>query len=164
MAPTNDACTALITHSTDKVSEQGLYRFGRVISAIGDRDRLLHMKQSAVVVILALVVNIAGGCGQPPATTDSAAAKPAESAATPAAAVKKGEHVFHGKVEQVDAAAKTFAVNNENVEGWMSPMTMTYKASNPEIFDTVKVGDQITAKVYDGDFTTLHEVAIVSPK
>ena len=28
----------------------------------------------------------------------------------------------------------------------------------------VKAGDQITAKVYDGDFKTLHDVQVVPPK
>jgi len=52
-------------------------------------------------------------------------------------------------------------VNGENVEGWMSPMTMQYSADRPDVYDKVKVGDQITAKVYDGDFSTLYDVQVV---
>jgi formylmethanofuran dehydrogenase subunit C len=55
----------------------------------------------------------------------------------------------------------TLMVNGENVEGWMSAMTMQYSADKPDVYDKVKVGDQITAKVYDGDFATLHDVQVV---
>ena len=36
-----------------------------------------------------------------------------------------------------------------------------YSADKPDVYDTVKVGDQITAKVKDGDFATLYEVQVV---
>src|SRR5205807_9941496 len=70
----------------------------------------------------------------------------------------KKEHTFRGKVERVDTKAKSLTVNGENVEGWMSAMTMTYAVDKPEVINKVKVGDQIIAKVYDGDFKTLHDV------
>ena len=76
---------------------------------------------------------------------------------------EKKAHTFRGKVEKVDAASKTMVVNGEKVEGWMAAMTMTYVVDKDDAFKTVKVGDQITAKVYDGDFT-LHEVQVVPPK
>ena len=72
--------------------------------------------------------------------------------------------MFRGKVEKVDATARTLTVNGENVEGWMGPMTMVYAADKPEVFETIKTGDQITAKVYDGDFSTFHNVQIVPPE
>ena len=68
-----------------------------------------------------------------------------------------------GSLDIVDAASKTMVVNGENVEGWMAAMTMTYVVDKADVFKTVKVGDQITAKVYDGDYT-LHEVQVVPPK
>jgi Cu/Ag efflux protein CusF len=75
----------------------------------------------------------------------------------------KKEFTFHGKVEQVDANAKTLAVNNEAIAGWMSSMTMTYTVDKPDVLKSIKPGDQITAKVYDGDFKTLYAVKVVPP-
>jgi Cu/Ag efflux protein CusF len=95
------------------------------------------------------------------ACSREAKTEPAKTQQTaPAAAVKK-EHPFRGKVLKVDQQAKTITVDGENVDGWMSAMTMTYSADKPDVYDTVKVGDQITAKVKDGDFATLYEVQVV---
>ena len=74
------------------------------------------------------------------------------------------EHVFRGRVEAVDAAGKKLTVNGENVEGWMTAMTMVYRPDKDDVLAMVKPGDHITAKVYDGDFETLHDVQITSPK
>src|SRR5215813_12898673 len=76
----------------------------------------------------------------------------------------KKEHVFKGKVEKIDLSAKTFTVNGQKVEGWMDAMTMVYVPDKEDVLKRVKVGDEIMAKVYDGDFRTLHEVQIVPPK
>jgi Cu/Ag efflux protein CusF len=35
----------------------------------------------------------------------------------------------------------------------MGAMTMNYKVDNPSIFDRVKLGDEIMATVYDGDYS-----------
>ena len=67
-------------------------------------------------------------------------------------------HAFRGRVVSVNPAAGTLSVANENVEGWMAPMTMVYKADNPDALKSLKAGDQITATVYDGDFTTLYNL------
>ena len=76
----------------------------------------------------------------------------------------KKEHVFKGKVEKIDLTAKTFTINGEKVEGWMDKMTMSYVPDKEEVLKKLKVGDEITAKVYDGDFRTLHDIQVVAPK
>jgi Cu/Ag efflux protein CusF len=123
------------------------------------------MTRLSLLTVIGFSAALAVGCSQEPAKTEPAkteqapAVQPAPAAA-PAAAEKK-EHVFRGKVEQVDPKTKTLTVNGENVEGWMSAMTMQYSADKPDVYDKVKPGDQITAKVYDGDFGTLHDVQVV---
>ena len=81
-----------------------------------------------------------------------------------APAAAKKEHVFKGKVEKIDMTAKTFVINGEKVEGWMDKMTMSYVPDKEDVLKKVKVGDEITAKVYDGDFRTLHDVRVVAGK
>src|SRR5215471_15217932 len=72
----------------------------------------------------------------------------------------KKEHTFRGKVEKVDVQSKKLTVNGEKVDGWMAAMTMAYSVDNADALKTIKVGDQITAKVYDGD-SVLHDVKVV---
>jgi Cu/Ag efflux protein CusF len=121
------------------------------------------MTRIRILLSIALVLGVTAACSPEPVKTepakaDQAPAAPATSAAAPAG---KKEHVFRGKVEGVDPKAKTLMVNGENVEGWMSAMTMQYSADKPDVYEKVKVGDQITAKVYDGDFGTLYDVQVV---
>ena len=85
-------------------------------------------------------------------------------AQTKAPPAGKKEHVFKGKVEKIDATAKTLTVDGENVEGWMQKMTMSYVPDKEDVLKKVKVGDQITAKVYDGDFRTLYDVQVAGSK
>jgi Cu/Ag efflux protein CusF len=76
----------------------------------------------------------------------------------------KKEFVFKGKVEKIDTTAKTLTVNGEKVEGWMDKMTMSYVPDKEDALKKLKVGDQITAKVYDGDYRTLHDIQVVPAK
>jgi Cu/Ag efflux protein CusF len=76
----------------------------------------------------------------------------------------KKEYTFRGKVESIDTKSKTMSVNGETVQGWMPAMTMTYGVDKEDAINRVKVGDQITAKVYEGDFKTLYDVQVVPPK
>jgi cobalt-zinc-cadmium efflux system outer membrane protein len=73
----------------------------------------------------------------------------------------KKSYPFRGKVEQVNASPKPLTVTNEPIEGWMGAMTMAYAVDNKDVLSRVKVGDQITAKIYDGD-STLFEVQVVA--
>ena len=68
------------------------------------------------------------------------------------------EFAFTGTVQGVDARARTIAVLNDEVPGWMGSMTMTYSVDRPAVLETLETGDRITARVYAGDFRTLYEV------
>jgi Cu/Ag efflux protein CusF len=74
---------------------------------------------------------------------------------------KGKSHTLEGKVEGVQADRLT--VNHGKVEGYMDAMTMPYKVDKPDILKRVKVGDRISATVYDGDFT-LYDVKVVPPQ
>ena len=71
---------------------------------------------------------------------------------------KGKSHTLEGKVEAVQATMLT--VNHGKVEGYMDAMTMPYKVDKPDLLKNVKVGDQIKATVYDGDYT-LYDVQVV---
>jgi cobalt-zinc-cadmium efflux system outer membrane protein len=73
----------------------------------------------------------------------------------------KKEYLFRGKVTQVNAASKQLTVTNEPIQGWMGAMTMAFRVSNEEVLTHIKPGDQVTAKVYEGDFT-LYDVKVVA--
>lgn len=71
---------------------------------------------------------------------------------------KGKSHTLEGKVEAVQATMLT--VNHGKVEGYMDAMTMPYKVDKPDLLKNVKVGDQIRATVYDGDYT-LYDVQVM---
>jgi protein SCO1/2 len=71
---------------------------------------------------------------------------------------KGKSHTLEGKVEAVQATMLT--VNHGKVEGYMDAMTMPYKVDKPDLLKNVKVGDQIKATVYDGDYT-LYDVQVM---
>jgi Cu/Ag efflux protein CusF len=116
--------------------------------------------KTALLLCGALTLTLTAACGQ---STPEEPAAPAATQQAPAAAPAdaRASHVFKGRIEAVDPAAKTLTVTNENVEGWMMPMTMSYSADKDDVYGKVKPGDQITATVYDGDFKTLYNVQVV---
>src|SRR3954470_16107000 len=71
---------------------------------------------------------------------------------------KGKSHTLEGKVEAVQTDRLT--VNHGKVEGYMDAMTMPYKVDKADVLKNVKVGDRISATVYDGDFT-LYNVRVV---
>ena len=76
----------------------------------------------------------------------------------------KKAYDFRGKVVQVDVSSRRLTVANEPIEGWMGAMTMSYVPDKGDVLKNLKIGDEITAKVYDGDFHTLYDVHVVPAK
>jgi protein SCO1/2 len=95
-----------------------------------------------IAAVLALLIGLAAG----------AVAQQGKSQA------KGKSHTLEGKVEAVQATMLT--VNHGKVEGYMDAMTMPYKVDKPDLLKSVKVGDQIQATVFDGDYT-LYDVKVV---
>ena len=112
--------------------------------------KLIHRKTAKFLPLVFLMSS---------ALLGSASQSPPKSA--PAQASARKEHIFRGTVVKVDAGARTLTVNGESVPGWMATMTMTYRVDKAAI-PPVKPGDHIAAKVYDGNFTTLFAVTVVS--
>lgn len=101
-----------------------------------------------------LAACLACGCGRQSGTPPSSGK---DSAAAKEAAAKK-PHAFRGKIEKIDPAGKMITVDGEDVQGWMSAMTMVYRVDKPEVLSQLAVGDKITATVYDNDFGTLYDI------
>lgn len=80
------------------------------------------------------------------------------------AQTNRREYRFSGTIESVDPAGRTVAVANDDIPGWMAPMTMTYRVDSPEVLTRLKKGDRITATVYEGNVTTLFKVQLAAAK
>jgi Cu/Ag efflux protein CusF len=70
---------------------------------------------------------------------------------------------FTGSVEAVDTVAGMVTVRNDDVPGWMGPMSMSYRVDPPAPLRELQPGDRVRATVYTGDFTTLYGVEVVTP-
>ncbi len=71
--------------------------------------------------------------------------------------------MFRGSVEKVNAPGGTIDVKNDNIPGWMAPMSMTYHIDSRAVLKTLKAGDRITATVYEGDTSKLYQVRVAAP-
>lgn len=78
-----------------------------------------------------------------------------------AQSMERVEYDFVGTVERVNTQAGLVAVANEDIPGWMAPMTMNYQLEDPSLMETLEPGDRIRAKVYTADFRNLYQVEIV---
>lgn len=52
-----------------------------------------------------------------------------------------------GVVVSLDPQAHIAKINGQKIEGWMDAMTMEYPVNDRAEFDTLRVGDHITATV-----------------
>jgi len=84
----------------------------------------------------------------------------AQEPVTPAAHEDRKEHTFHGVVQKVDPVSMMITVKGEKVEGWKDAETASYAIDKDEVLRTLRIGDIITATVFEGDLTTLHDVEV----
>jgi len=87
----------------------------------------------------------------------------AEEHAVPEQGVERTALSFTGSVEAVDTLAGTVTVRNDDVPGWMGPMSMSYRLDPPTPLRDLQPGDRVRATVYTGDFATLYGVEVVTP-
>jgi len=113
-----------------------------------------------VGTITAVTLTLAA-CSSQPQEGAGATATPA--ASQPQAAPAQAKRFdLKGKVVSVDKAGKKVVVDNEDIPGFMSAMTMPYAVKDEHLLDNLAPGAQITAKVVStgGEFW-LEDVAVV---
>ena len=118
-----------------------------ISTSVGGRGLARRRCTRSIVGVCALLLV---ACGTPEEESGSGAAEPQAFA-------------FAGTVERVDTATRIVAVRNEDIPGWMMAMTMNFVLDQPDMVDSLEVGDRITATVYEGNFTTLYQVEVVGP-
>lgn len=83
-----------------------------------------------------------------------------ESSEEAAPAAERPTFAFSGRVEAVDTVTDKLTVTNDDVPGWMAPMSMSYSVDHPEVLDQLTVGTRVRATVYGGDFGMLYGVEV----
>jgi len=66
---------------------------------------------------------------------------------------KKKSYTLHGTIQAVKDADKKVTVKHDKIEGYMAAMTMDYKVADDAALKKLKTGDEITATLYEDDFT-----------
>ena len=66
---------------------------------------------------------------------------------------KKKSYTLHGKIEAVKDSEKKVTVKHDKIEGYMGAMTMDYKVADDAVLKKLKPGDEITATLYQDDYT-----------
>ena len=66
---------------------------------------------------------------------------------------KKKSYTLHGKIEAVKGSEKKVTVKHDKIEGYIGAMTMDYKVADDAMLNKLKPGDEITATLYEDDYT-----------
>ncbi len=74
----------------------------------------------------------------------------------------KKSYTLHGTIQAVKDADQKVTVKHDKIEGYMAAMTMDYKVADAAMMKQLKAGDEITATLYDGDFT-LYNIHLGAP-
>jgi Cu/Ag efflux protein CusF len=71
-----------------------------------------------------------------------------EKAAKPASNAPIERYQLDGVIVSLDPQGHVAKIKGQKIEGWMEAMTMEYPFKDPAEFDTLHVGDHITATVF----------------
>jgi Cu/Ag efflux protein CusF len=66
---------------------------------------------------------------------------------------KKKNYTLHGTIQAVKGSEQKVTVKHDKIEGYMGAMTMDYKVADPEMMKKLKTGDEITATIYEDEYT-----------
>jgi Cu/Ag efflux protein CusF len=66
---------------------------------------------------------------------------------------KKKSYTLHGTIQAVKGSDGKVTVKHDKIEGYMGAMTMDYKVADADMLNKLKTGDEITATLYEDDYT-----------
>ena len=73
---------------------------------------------------------------------------------------KKKNYTLHGTIQAVKGGEQKVTVKHDKIEGYMGAMTMDYKVADAGMLNKLKNGDEITATLYEDDYT-LYDIHLV---